>query len=49
MKRIIQFLLFVIIVVFVYMLVVGIRQEMNKQEKDDLPIIEQFENEDTNS
>ena len=47
MKRIIQFLLFVVVIILVYMLFLSIKQGMNKVQVDDFPIIEQIEDEDT--
>jgi len=47
MKRIIQFLLFVVVITLVYMLFQSVKQGIDKAQTDDLLIIEQIENEDT--
>jgi hypothetical protein len=47
MKRIIQILLFLIIIILLYMLFLSIRQGIKEQNKDDLTFIEKI-NENTN-
>ena len=47
MKRIIQFLLFVVVIALVYMLFQSVKQGIDKFQTDDLPIIEQIEDENT--